>query len=46
MENLVNDYLQFFISSVFWYGAELATLLSFLGYGVFKAVSLLSINKK
>ena len=41
----VDDYLTFFIQHAFWYGAELATLLSLVGYGVFKAISLININK-
>lgn len=42
----VNAYLDIFLQLSFWYGAELATLLSFIGYGVFKAISLLNINNK
>lgn len=42
----VNTYLNIFLQMSFWYGAELATLLSFVGYGVFKAISLLNINNK
>ena len=42
----VNTYLNIFLQMSFWYGAELATLLSFIGYGVFKAISLLNINNK
>lgn len=42
----VNTYLDIFLQMSFWYGAELATLLSFVGYGVFKAISLLNINNK
>lgn len=42
----VNTYLNIFLQLSFWYGAELSTLLSFVGYGVFKAISLLNINNK
>ena len=42
----VNTYLNIFLQMSFWYGAEFATLLSFIGYGVFKAISLLNINNK
>lgn len=42
----IDTYLSLFISQGLWYGMEIATLMSFVGYGVFKALSLLNINKK
>lgn len=41
---MVQTYLDMF-SSVWVYGIILGTLLEFLGYGIFKAVSLVNINK-
>lgn len=41
---MVNTYLDMF-SSVWVYGIILGTLLEFFGYGIFKAVSLVNINK-
>lgn len=42
---LCNDYIsQFTIAT--WGGLTLSTFLSFIGYGVFKAISLININKK
>lgn len=41
---MVETYLDLF-SSVWVYGIILGTLLEFLGYGIFKAVSLVNINK-
>lgn len=41
---MVNTYLDMY-NSVWVYGIILGTLLEFLGYGIFKAVSLVNINK-
>ena len=42
-DTLIQNYLTIFLM-LFWYGSGLATLLSFIGYGVFKAISLININ--
>lgn len=43
---IIQEYLTVFLSSAFWYGMLVTTLLSFIGYGVFKAFALININKR
>lgn len=44
LSGYVYDYLMSWLSSPFSFGLLLGTVLEFLGYGIFKAVSLLNIN--
>lgn len=45
MTEQLQIFMSIFITYAFWYGMVVASILSFFGYGVFKALSLFNINK-